>query len=37
MGAQGRALVQREYSLEHMLDRMEHVYQRLVHPSPGTA
>jgi glycosyltransferase involved in cell wall biosynthesis len=37
MGDQGRALVQREYSLEHMLDRMEHVYQRLVHPPPGTA
>ena len=37
MGAQGRALVQREYSLEHMLDRMEHVYKRLVHHPPDTA
>jgi glycosyltransferase involved in cell wall biosynthesis len=30
MGAQGRALVERCYSLEHMLDRLEHVYDRLL-------
>jgi glycosyltransferase involved in cell wall biosynthesis len=31
MGEQGRALVQRCYSLERMLDRMEGVYDRLIH------
>lgn len=32
MGAQGRSLVERSYSLERMLDRLERVYDRLVHP-----
>jgi glycosyltransferase involved in cell wall biosynthesis len=31
LGAQGRSLVQRYYSLDKMLDRMEGVYHRLVH------
>ncbi|HEX5550065.1 MAG TPA: glycosyltransferase [Nitrospira sp.] len=31
MGAQGRSLVERLYSLEQMLDRMENVYDRLIH------
>jgi hypothetical protein len=31
MGTQGRSLVQRSYSLERMLDRMEGVYDRLIH------
>jgi len=30
MGSQGRALVERSYSLDRMLDRMETVYDRLV-------
>jgi hypothetical protein len=30
LGAQGRSLVQRCYSLDKMLDRMEGVYHRLV-------
>lgn len=34
MGLQGRALVERSYSLDRMLDRMEGVYDRLLH-SPG--
>lgn len=33
MGAQGRSLVQRCYSLDKMLDRMESVYHRLIHAS----
>ena len=33
MGAQGRSLVQRSYSIEQMLDRMEGVYDRLVRAS----
>ena len=31
MGTQGRSLVERLYSLEQMLDRMESVYDRLIH------
>jgi glycosyltransferase involved in cell wall biosynthesis len=31
MGAKGRSLVERCYSLDHMLDRLEEVYDRLVH------
>jgi glycosyltransferase involved in cell wall biosynthesis len=31
MGANGRALVERSYSIDKMLDRMEAVYQSLVH------
>lgn len=31
LGAQGRSLVQRCYSLDKMLDRMEGIYDRLVH------
>jgi glycosyltransferase involved in cell wall biosynthesis len=31
LGAQGRSLVQRCYSLDKMLDRMEGIYHRLVH------
>ena len=31
MGAQGRSLVERSYSLERMLDRLEWVYDRLLH------
>jgi glycosyltransferase involved in cell wall biosynthesis len=34
MGVQGRAMVERCYSLERMLDRMEGVYDRLIH-APG--
>jgi glycosyltransferase involved in cell wall biosynthesis len=30
LGAQGRSLVERSYSLEHMLDRLERVYERLL-------
>jgi glycosyltransferase involved in cell wall biosynthesis len=30
MGRQGRSMVERDYSLEHMLDRMEGVYHRLI-------
>ena len=30
MGANGRALVERSYSIDKMLDRMEAVYQNLV-------
>ena len=33
MGAQGRSLVERCYSLDKMLDRMENVYHRLIHAS----
>lgn len=34
MGVQGRSMVERSYSLERMLDRMEGVYDRLIH-APG--
>jgi glycosyltransferase involved in cell wall biosynthesis len=34
MGVQGRSMVERRYSLERMLDRMEGVYDRLIH-APG--
>jgi hypothetical protein len=33
MGIEGRSLVQRSYSLEQMLDRMEGVYHQLVEAS----
>ena len=33
MGVQGRSMVERCYSLERMLDRMEGVYDRLIHAS----
>jgi hypothetical protein len=33
MGERGRSLVERCYSIERMLDRMEGVYHRLVQPS----